>query len=240
MRVGVHRRAVGHVGDGDEIGGTLTAEELAHVGAAAQALIAVAALRCPRYAHAIAHLHATDFGANGLDDPDAAVALNNRHVVQSRCGGAGSRRGRRPSGGGIRCRLRRRARLQAENGTDVGVTQVGGFSANEDLTAAYRSQRQLVQRRSTGPGAARNPAAKSARGDDRGRLAAERCRPDGNRTGRCRGRGTRQETSSGKASVVHHDLGSHIVPASRVLCGSGGCCRIGESVSGEQRAGDDV
>ena len=51
-------------------------QELAHVGAAAQALIAAAALRRARHADAIADLDASDLRTDGFDDADAAMTLN--------------------------------------------------------------------------------------------------------------------------------------------------------------------
>jgi hypothetical protein len=54
---------------GTEIVGTLTAKELAHVGAPAQALIAGTALRGARHADAIADLHAAHSGPTASTTP---------------------------------------------------------------------------------------------------------------------------------------------------------------------------
>ena len=82
VRVRIHRCAVAHLCHGHQIIRALTAEELAHVSASAETLITGAALRRARYAHAIAHLYSSDFRANRRDDADAAVSLNQRHLVQ--------------------------------------------------------------------------------------------------------------------------------------------------------------
>ena len=116
VRVGVDRRAVAHVGHRHQIVRALAAEELAHVAAAAQALVAGAALRRARHAHAVAHLHAPHLGAHGLDDADAAVALDERHRVEAAEAAARGRRCRSGRGPGLRCRGgRRSARARAED-----------------------------------------------------------------------------------------------------------------------------
>ena len=79
VRVRIDGRAVTHVGDRHEIVRALTAEELAHVRAPAQALIAGAALRGAGHADAIADLHAAHLGPDRFDDAHAAVALDERH-----------------------------------------------------------------------------------------------------------------------------------------------------------------
>ena len=78
VRVRVDGRAVAQIGDRHEIVSADCAQELAHVGAAAQAAIAGAALRRARHADAIADLHAPHFGSDGFDDADAAVSLDER------------------------------------------------------------------------------------------------------------------------------------------------------------------
>ena len=98
VRVGIHRRAVAHVRNRDEIVRALTTQELAHVGTAAKALIAGAALRRAGHAHTIAHLHATHFGTDCLDDAHAAVALNQRPA--SPCASGGQAAGPLPGCGG--------------------------------------------------------------------------------------------------------------------------------------------
>ena len=80
MRVLVDGRAVGEVGHGDEV---LIKEEGALIGAAAQALIAVAALGRAGDADAIADAHAAHFGSNGFDDADAAVSLDVEALLES-------------------------------------------------------------------------------------------------------------------------------------------------------------
>ena len=67
MRVFVDRRAVAQVTDRDQVRGTDAAQELAHIAATAQALVAGAALRRARHADAIAHLHAPHFRPNSFD-----------------------------------------------------------------------------------------------------------------------------------------------------------------------------
>ena len=142
VRAGVHGRAVAHVGDRHEIVRPLAAEELAHVGAAAQALIAVAALRRARHADAVADLHAAHLRPHRFDDADAAVSLNQRH---------------------LRHRAAEHAR-QAEHVGRVRVAEVGRFGPDDDLPSADRPQRQLLKRRPAGAGAARHPPAKLAAG----------------------------------------------------------------------------
>ena len=66
----------------------------------AQTPVAHAAMRRAGHADAIADLHAAHLGADGLDDADAAVALDDGHVVEPpsagrRCEGARPRPGRR-------------------------------------------------------------------------------------------------------------------------------------------------
>src|SRR5688572_3188866 len=100
MRVRIDRRPVAHLGHRDQILRTLPAEELTEVGAPAQALIAVAALRRARDAHAIADRDTPHLGADRFDNADAAVALDEYRVIPPR--GA-----------------------EAEHGADVGVTEVG-------------------------------------------------------------------------------------------------------------------
>ena len=100
VRVLIDGRAVGEIGDRDEIVGADRAQELAHVGAAAQTAIARAAVRRARHADAIADLHAPHLGPHGFDDADAAVTLDHGHVV--RCG-ACSAAARAPPGGGAAC-----------------------------------------------------------------------------------------------------------------------------------------
>ena len=106
VRVLVDGRAVAQFGHRDEIVGADGAQELTHVGAAAQAAVAGAALRRTRHADAIADLHAPHLGPHGLDDADAAVPLDDRHLVH-----APRARGRRESTG-----PRRGRRLYAEHG----------------------------------------------------------------------------------------------------------------------------
>jgi hypothetical protein len=62
VRVGVDRSAVAQVGHRHQIVGPLAAEELAHVAAAAQALVAGAALRVPGHATRMPHLRAATSG----------------------------------------------------------------------------------------------------------------------------------------------------------------------------------
>jgi hypothetical protein len=69
MRVRVHGGAIAHVRNWDEIVRTLTAEELAHVRATSEALVAAAALRSPRHADAITHLDATNVGPTASTMP---------------------------------------------------------------------------------------------------------------------------------------------------------------------------
>ena len=92
VRVGVDRRAVAQVGDRDEVRRQIASEQLADVGAAAQAVVARAALRRAGHAHAVAHLHAPHFRADGFHDADAAMALNQRHAVGARQRAADARR----------------------------------------------------------------------------------------------------------------------------------------------------
>ena len=106
VRVLVDGRAVAQFRHGDEIVGADGAQELTHVRAAAQAAIAGAAVRRARHADAIADLHAPDLGSHGLDDADAAVALDDGHLVHpARAVRRGERRRRRRgrcrSGGGM-------------------------------------------------------------------------------------------------------------------------------------------
>jgi hypothetical protein len=109
VRVGVHRRAVAHVGNRHEVGRQVAAEQLTDIGAAAQAVIAGPALRRPRHAHPIADLHAAHVGAHGLDDTNAAMALDERHVGRP----GGERVPPAPAaGGGGSWRPRTRAELE--------------------------------------------------------------------------------------------------------------------------------
>ena len=71
------------IGDRDEIVGADRAQELAHVRAAAQAAIARAAVRRARHADAVADLHAPHLRPDGFDDADAAVTLDDGHVVDA-------------------------------------------------------------------------------------------------------------------------------------------------------------
>ncbi len=138
VRVGIHRRAVAHVGDRHEVVWPLPSEELAHVGAAAQALIAGTALRRPGDADAITDLNAADFRSHRFDDTDAAVAIDERHPRH---------RSREHPG-------------QAEHGRGIRVAEVRRFGPHDDLPSADRTQRQLLQRRPPRAGAARDPSAK--------------------------------------------------------------------------------
>ena len=106
--------------------------------APAQAPIAGAALRRAGDADAIADLHAPHLGADGLDDADAAVALDDRHVVHlAHAGRRRERDGRR--------RGRSGRRLEAEHGAHVRVAEVRGLGADHDLAAADRPQRHLLR-----------------------------------------------------------------------------------------------
>ena len=83
MRVLIDGRAIGEIGDRDEIVGTDRAQELAHVGAAAQAAIARAAVRRAGHADAVADLHAPHVGPDGFDDADLAdgtPVYQNSHI----------------------------------------------------------------------------------------------------------------------------------------------------------------
>ena len=140
VRVRIDGRAVTHLGDRHEIVRALTTEELTHVRAPAKALIAGAALRRAGDAHAIADLHATHLGADSLDDADAAVALDQRHRAQ-------------PS-----------AEVGSEPEDDAGVrvAEIGGFRADDHLTAADRTKRQVLERRASSAASARHPSTKRA------------------------------------------------------------------------------
>jgi hypothetical protein len=115
VRVCEDGRAIAHVGERDAIVRAVSPQKLARVGAPAQALVAVAALRRARDAHAIANGNPSHFGTDGFDDADAAVALDQRRVV-------------RPRGAG----------LKTEHRADVRVTEIRCFSADEHLPAADR------------------------------------------------------------------------------------------------------
>ena len=152
VRVRIDRRAITHVGHRHEIVGTLTAEELAHVRASAQALIAGAALRCAGDADAIAHLHAAHLWPDGFDDANAAVALNERHRAQASA----------------------EVRSETEHRAGIRITEIGGLGADDDLASANRPQRQILKRRAAAAAAARDPSAKPACGDNRGALGWRR------------------------------------------------------------------
>ena len=148
VRVRIHGRAVTHVGDRHEIVGALTAEELAHVGAAAQALIAGPALRGAGHADAIADLHAAHLGPDRLNDAHAAVALDERHRGEASA----------------------EIRPESEHGAGIRVTEIRGFGADHDLPSTDRSQRQVLNGGAPPTAAARDPSAKPASGDNGGAL----------------------------------------------------------------------
>ena len=160
MRVLVHGRAVAQFRHGDEIVSTDGAQELTHVRSAAQAAIACAAVRRARHAHAIADLHAPDVGAHRLHDADAAMSLDDGHVVHP--ARAIRRRERRRRRCGSCCR----SRLNAEHGWHVRITEIGGLGAHDHLAAADRLQHDFFEPRARGPFASADPRLEAARGHD--------------------------------------------------------------------------
>ena len=166
MRVRVHGSAIAQVGDRRKVTGEVPPEQLAHVRASAQAVIAGATLRRARHADTIADLHAPHFGADRLDDAHAAVALDERHVVGVGTGEARVRGRGRAAGW--------RRRLNAEDRADVGVAEIARLGADDDLPAGDRPQPYLLQRRAATARAPRDPCSERPRGHDRWRLSKER------------------------------------------------------------------
>ena len=144
MRVRVDRRAVAQIGDRHEIGWQVATEQLTHVGAAAQAVIAGAALRRARHADAIADLHAPHFGSDGFDDADAAMALDQRHRHSALTPA-------RPTAAGCVVAAAGGAGLDAEHGADVRITEIAGLGAHDHLAAADRPQPYILQRGAARP-----------------------------------------------------------------------------------------
>ena len=89
MRVGIDRRAVAEISDRHEIASEVTAEQLAHVRASAQAVIARAALRGPRHADSIADLDSPHLRTDRFNDAHTAMTLDERHIVRVGSGQAG-------------------------------------------------------------------------------------------------------------------------------------------------------
>jgi len=155
VRIRIHRRAVAHIGDGNQIAGALAAEKLAHIGAPPQALIARAALRSSGYANAIAHLNAPHLGTDSFHDSHAAVALNQSHARHCEKGG------RHFSRRSVFGRRRWEARHgKSEHVARIRIAEVGCLGAHYDLTAADGTQRQILQSGAAGSSAARDPCAK--------------------------------------------------------------------------------
>jgi hypothetical protein len=114
------------IGNRNQIARQVPAEQLADVRATAKAVITGAALWSPGHTHAIAHLDASDFRSNGLDDSDAAVSLHDGHVVEV---GACQAHRRYVCCTGWWCRL------QSQYRANVRVAQIAGFGANDNLAA---------------------------------------------------------------------------------------------------------
>ena len=154
MGVLVDGGAVRAVSHGDEVGWALAGEELAHVAAAAEAHVASAALGSAAEDDAIAHAHAADFGADGFDDTDAAVALDERHFVDARAGGTRGVCGR--------------GWLEAEHGAGVRVAEAGGFGADLHLAAGDGAEGEGFELGALGAVALGNPGTEAAGGDGGG------------------------------------------------------------------------
>ena len=136
MRVRIDRRAVAEISDRHEIASEVTAEQLAHVRASAQAVIARAALRGPRHADSIADLDSSHLRTDRFNDAHTAMTLDERHIVRVGSGQAGVR------GSGRTCCGR--SRLNAQNGADVRVAQVAGLGTDDDLPTSDRAQAEVL------------------------------------------------------------------------------------------------